>query len=190
MQLKTGMSPSITHNMYFIAIVCPPELDKKVLQFKYRMKEQFGSVVALKSPAHITLIQPFWLEEDKEEDLKRTLDLFTSDMDELEIQLEGFSHFGKRVLFVRVKENPSLEELKNQVGNHFVSLYGDIIKKDDRPFHPHITIVNRDLKPGDFEKAWQHFSNRIFKEEFRAQTISLLKLTNGKWNVMSEKRWL
>ncbi len=183
------MNHSTTHNMYFIAILCPPELDKKVWQFKYWMKEQFGAVVALKSPAHITLIQPFWLEEDKEEKLKQILQVFTSDMDVLEIQLEGFSHFGKRVLFVQVQENLSLEELKSQVENHFVLSYADFIKKDDRPFHPHITIANRDLKPGDFEKAWQHFSNKIFKEEFRTQTISLLKLIDGKWNVIGEKRY-
>ncbi|HEY6063330.1 MAG TPA: RNA 2',3'-cyclic phosphodiesterase [Chitinophagaceae bacterium] len=189
MQSKPGINPSATHHMYFIAIVCPPELDKKILQYKYWMKEQFGSVAALKSPAHITLIQPFWLEENKEANLKSSLELFISDMEELEIQLEGFSHFGKRVLFVRVQENSSLEELKNQVENYFVRMYGDIIKKDDRPFHPHITIANRDMKPADFEKAWQHFSNKIFKEKFQTQTISLLKLTNGKWNMTGEKRW-
>ena len=183
------MNLSATHNMYFIAIVCPQELDKKILQFKYWMKEQFGSVVALKSPAHITFIQPFWMEEDKEEELKKVLLAFTSDMDELEILLEGFSHFGKRVLFVRVHENPSLEELKNQAEDHFARSFGDLIQKDDRPFHPHITIANRDLKPGDFEKARQHFSNKIFKEKFHSKTISLLKLIEGKWNVIGEKRW-
>jgi len=175
--------------MYFFAIVCPGELDKKVLSFKYWMKEQFGSVVALKSPAHITLIQPFWLEEDKEDALREFLQGFTSDMDELEIQLEDFSHFGKRILFVEVKENPSLEELKNQVENYFAISFADFIKKDDRPFHPHITIASRDLKPGDFDKAWLHFSKQTFQEKIYTRTISLLKLSGGKWNVISEKRW-
>jgi len=183
------MNFSTCHNMYFIAIVCSPELDKKILRFKYWMKEKFGSVVALKSPAHITLIQPFWIGENMEENLQQTLQVFSSDMDELEIQLEGFSHFGKRVLFVRVHDNPSLEVLKNQVENHFVLSFGDLIKKDDRSFHPHVTIANRDLKPGDLEKAWQHFSDKIFKERFCNKTISLLKLIKEKWNVIGEKSW-
>jgi 2'-5' RNA ligase len=178
-----------THNMYFIAIVCPTGLDKKVLQFKFWINEHFSSVAALKSPAHITLIQPFWLEENKEKKLQDTLQAFLSDTDELEIQLQGFSHFGKKVLFVRVLENPSLEELKNQTEIHFVSSFGGFINKDDRPFHPHITIAGRNLKPGDFEKAWQFFSKKIFKEKFPAGTISLLKLTEGKWKVIGEKRW-
>jgi 2'-5' RNA ligase len=175
--------------MYFVAILCPPAVDEKLQQYKYWMKERFGSVVALKSPSHITLIQPFWFERDKEGILKRLLQDFTSDMDELEIQLEGFSHFGKRVLFAAVRENHSLEEVKKQAEDHFAESCHDIVKKDDRPFHPHITIANRDLKPGDFEKAWQHFSEKPFTEAFRTQTISLLKLTDGKWNVISEKRW-
>lgn len=183
------MNPSTTHNMFFIAIVCPPEVNEKVLRFKHWMKEQFGCVVALKSPAHITLIPPFWLEDVRETELLQTLQSFRSDMDELEIQLDGFSHFGKRVLFINVKENPALHELKKQTEIHFIQSFGDTIKKDERPFHPHISIANRDMKPGDFEKAWQHFSKKEFKETFRTKTISLLKLSPGKWNVIGSTNW-
>jgi 2'-5' RNA ligase len=183
------MNSIATHQMYYVAILCPSETDQKILKLKYWMKEQFGSVVALKSPAHITLIQPFWMESSRENELKETLLDFTSEMNELEIQLEGFSHFGNRVLFVRVLENSALEELKNQAEKHFVHAHGDFIRKDDRPFHPHITIANRDLKPGDFEKSWQHFSNKVYEEKFYNKTISLLKLTEGKWILIGEKKW-
>jgi 2'-5' RNA ligase len=63
---------------------------------------------------------------------------------------------------------------------------GDSIKKDDRPFHPHITIANRDMKPARFEKAWEHFSNKEFTESFDTNSIFLLKLNDGKWNVIGE----
>ena len=183
------MNPSTTHSMYFVAIVCPPLVDAKVLQFKLWMKEQIGCFVALKSPAHITLIPPFWLEEARETELVQTLQSFKSDMDEQEIQLDGFSHFGKRVLFVHVKDNPALPEIKSQTEKHFMQSFGDTVKKDDRPFHPHVSIANRDMKPGDFEKSWKHFSNKLFKEKFRAKNISILKLSPDKWNVISERNW-
>src|SRR6201988_3109775 len=154
------MNFSSSHNMYFVAIVCPPATDKDVLQFKNWMNEQFGCVVALKSPAHITLIPPFWLDESEEEKLLETLQNFTSDRDELEIQLDGFSKFGKRVLFICVLEDPDLGIIKKETENHFVKTFADVIEKDDRPFHPHVTIANRDLKPGDLEKAWQHFEKK------------------------------
>ena len=173
--------------MYYVAIACPREVDEKVMGFKQWMKEQFGSVVALKSPAHITLIQPFWLDISRETELLQTLQSFPGDGEELRIRLEGFSHFGKRVLFIQVKENPVLQELQTQTEKHFLQCFDDVLKKDTRPFHPHITIANRDMKPGDFEKAWQHFSGKKFNETFCAKTISLFKLTQGKWSVIGEK---
>lgn len=175
--------------MYFVAIMCPPETDKNVRQFKNWMKEQFGSVVALRSPAHITIIPPFWLELNNEEKLLESLEAFASDGNELHIQLDGFSSFGKRVLFIRVLENPAMEEIKDQAVQHFAKSFGDLVRKDERPFHPHITIANRDLKPGDFEKAWLHFKGKNYKENFSSKTISLLKLTEGYWKLIAEKRW-
>ena len=168
------MEQSAPHNMYFVAILCPLPVNEKVLLFKNWMKEQFGCVVALKSPAHITLVPPFWLREANELLLLQSLQSFETTLDGLEIELDGFSHFGKRVLFVSVKENPALNELKSQVEGHFMKSFGASIQKDDRPFHPHITIANRDLKPSDFEKAWQHFNNRAFREIFPANSISSL----------------
>ena len=175
--------------MYFVAIICPPSVDKKVLQYKHWMKEQFGCTVALKSPAHITLIPPFWLEDEKETALTVTLQSFSSDMDTLVIRLNGFSHFGRRVLFVKVNENPALEEIKKQVENHFSKVFNDTIKKDDRPFHPHVTIANRDIKPSDFLTAWEYFSKKEFNEIFYVNVISLLKLCQGKWKVIGAKPW-
>ena len=183
------MSLSTTHSMYYVAIVCPAEVDEKVAHCKQWMKEQYSCAVALKSPAHITIIPPFWLENSREAELQKALESFISDMDETEIQLEGFSHFGKKALFIRVKENPALDEIKMQTEIHFIQSFGAIIKVDDRPFHPHITIATRDLKPSDFVKAWQHFSNKAFHSSFRTKTISLFKLDSGKWNVISEKSW-
>lgn len=183
------MDQSAVHHMYFVAILCPDELDKKIFQFKQWMKEGFGCMVAKKSPAHITLIPPFWLEEEREKGLLQTLNNFQTDMDELEIQLNGFSHFGKRVLFVRVNKNPGLEELKIQTENHFCASFADSIKKDDRHFHPHVTIATRDIKPSHFMEAWEYFRNKQFTETFRVKTISLLKLSQGKWNVLSERSW-
>src|SRR5258705_4374118 len=118
------MSPSVLHSMYYAAIVCPPEVDEKVLGFKKWMKDQFGCVVALKSPAHITLIPPFWLNETREKDLHETLQSFTSEIGEQEIRLEGFFHFGNKVLFVNVKADPSLEELINRVELQFINSFG------------------------------------------------------------------
>lgn len=175
--------------MYFIAILCPPQIDNKILRFKQWMKEQYGCVVALKSPAHITLAPPFWLDVEQEPLLMQALDNFKSDLDELKIKLNGFSHFGKRVLFVQVAKNSRLEELKKKVESHFISSFSDSIKPDDRSFQPHVTIATRDMKPSDFMLAWGHFMNKSFDENFSVKKISLLKLSPGRWNILSERNW-
>lgn len=170
--------------MYFAAIVCPPELDKKILDFKTWMKEQFGCVVALRSPAHITLVPPFWLAETREPELLQSIGSFINNMSMLEIQLDNFSHFNKKVLFIRVAGDPVLEEFKSQVTGHLMQSFPNIIKEEARPFQPHITIANRDMLPGHFRKAWEYFSKKEFREIFHSSKISLLKLGPTKWEVM------
>ena len=46
-------------NMYFIALVAPEEINTPILKWKTWFRDNFGCTVALKSPAHITLIPPF-----------------------------------------------------------------------------------------------------------------------------------
>jgi 2'-5' RNA ligase len=177
------------HKMYFAAIVCIPEIEKKIIQFKYLMRDRYGCVTALRSPAHITLIPPFWLNETIEPVLLARIQSFKRHIGEVQVSLNGFDHFGRRVLFVKVDGNPSMEELKNQLTDHLSSVLGEIIKKEERPFHPHITIANRDLKPNNFLSAWEYFSGKQFKEMFTTNTISLLKLSPGKWNVIAQQTW-
>src|SRR5690349_3358583 len=175
-------------SMYFIAIVCPPQVEEKVHEYKIWMRDQFGCIAALKSPAHITLMKPFWLEDSWETYLVDTLQSFNSAIAAPEIELEDFSHFGKRVLFVDVKQSSVLTELRTQVQNHFIHSFGDTLKKDQFSFYPHVTIANRDLKPGDFDKAWEHFKTKTFAEKFVANGVSLINLLEGKWNILSSKQ--
>jgi 2'-5' RNA ligase len=182
------MNRSELHRMYYVAIVCPKLVDDKVLQFKNWMREQCGCVNALKSPGHITLIPPFWMDEAGEAELLQTLESFSSNH-EAEIQLQDFGHFSDRVLFINVNDSPSLNNIRIQTETHFLQSFSTVIRKDERPFHPHVTIANRDVRPSDFEKGWQHFSKIKFESSFTTKTISLLKLDEGKWTVIGEKSW-
>lgn len=174
--------------MYFVALICPPPLSEKILRYKKWMKEHFGCVVALRSPAHITLIPPFWMESDRENELLQILQSFHSNIGKIEIHIRGFSHFGKQVLFAAVEANPALQAIKSEVEDHFLKSFLPI-NEDERPFHPHITIANRDMRPSDFEKAWEHFSKMEPDDSFFTDKISLLKLNPGKWDVIDGKKW-
>jgi 2'-5' RNA ligase len=170
------------HSMFYLAIICPSRVNDKVLRFKNWMKEQFGCTVALRSPAHLTLIPPFWLEKSRESLLIEKMRSFVISK-EIFIELNGFSHFGKKVLFIHVQEDPLLEELRSQVEEHFRVDFSDVIKKEDRLFHPHVTIANRDMMPQHFFKAWEYFSEMEFREQFLVEEVSILKLTEGRWTI-------
>lgn len=171
--------------MYFIAVVCPDDINQKILSFKYRMRDLFGCIVALKSPAHITLIPPFWLNQEEEANLLAALHSFQQPKEQINIQLNGFSHFSNRVLFVQVEQNASLALLKSDVELHFTAVFPEIIQKDNRPFHPHVTIANRDMSPAAFLKSWGHFSKEKYHATFPVSSLSLLKLVEGKWQVIA-----
>lgn len=183
------MINAATHSMYYVATLCPPAIDDKVQKHKVWMRDHFGCVVALKSPAHITLIPPFWLNHTAEQLLIETVQSFQTDKTPIELQLHDFSHFTDKVIFITVVENQPLNNLRIETEDHFIQSFHGIIKPDERPFHPHITIANRDIKPSDFKQAWQHFAKESFKESFQSNIISLLKLSAGKWNVIAEQQY-
>jgi 2'-5' RNA ligase len=183
------MNNKVPHGMYYVAIVCPDNLNNKIKGFKLWMQEKFGCKVALKSPAHITIIPPFWFDINKEIIILQAISSFQSSVESIEVELTNFGHFTKRVLYISIKPNVHLERLKHEIEDHLIALPGNVIKKETKPFIPHITIANRDVKPPDFDKAWAHFMNRKFEAIFETQQISILKLSEGKWSAISVQNW-
>lgn len=169
--------------MYFIAVVLPGHLDEKVLEYKKWMKETYGCKVGLKSPAHITIAPPFWMEEEKEARLLHDLSTVAQQISTFTLTTANFSAFKTRTIFVAVEESRLLLALKKTSDNFF--RHTDYkIKIESRPFHPHITIATRDLHKGDFADSWAHFQNKELKETFEATGLSLLKHNGRAWDVI------
>jgi len=57
------------------------------------MKEHFNCEIALRSPAHITLVPPFWMNDDLENKLKDEISLFSQRQTSFEIHLNDFAAF-------------------------------------------------------------------------------------------------
>jgi 2'-5' RNA ligase len=168
--------------MYFMAIVLPPPLDEKIFSLKKWTAENYNCRVALKSPAHITIIPPFWMDEEKENELAADLEELSASTTSFIVSTGNFSAFKPATLFVAVRPNPQLNAFKKYVDDYF-SERSYPIKRESRPFHPHITIATRDLHKKDFVQAWEHFGNQKFEEAFIASSISLLKHNGRNWDV-------
>ncbi|HMO32380.1 MAG TPA: 2'-5' RNA ligase family protein [Lacibacter sp.] len=175
--------------MYYFALVCPPDVDARVLTWKHWMQERFGCRNALRSPAHITLIPPFWGADAAAADLQQALRSFSSNTPPLDISLNGFSHFKRRVLFLAVEPHPELSRLRLELEAHLQQQLPGGIHPDDRPFHPHVTIATRDLKPDGFLQAWQRLEYEPFDAVFTTDSITLLRLGTDRWETDTVHDW-
>jgi 2'-5' RNA ligase len=164
-----------------LAVLTTPEIDKEVTACKEYMLSQFGCKVALKSPAHITLVAPFNLATENIPSLEGDLKNFASKHKGFRVQLNGFNAFPPRVIYVHVIENSLLANLKVKLEEELL-LKDYPIKKENRPFHPHVTIANRDLDKNDFPIAWQEFKGKPFEAEFYCQQLSFLEHNGQIWN--------
>jgi 2'-5' RNA ligase len=169
--------------LYFIAIVAPEEVNKQVVAWKQFMLQEFGCKVALRSPAHITLVPPFNMPKERESELLILLEDFSSAQPPLEISLKDFDCFRPRVIYVNVVQSTALNVLQKRVTDLLIET-GFPIKQDTRPFHPHLTIANRDLDRKDFGRAWEHFKNIKYSTAFSADAIRLLRSGVGGWEIL------
>ncbi|MDP4264979.1 MAG: 2'-5' RNA ligase family protein [Bacteroidota bacterium] len=176
-------------NMYFIALVAPEEINRQVVKWKSWMKERYSCSAALRSPAHITLVPPFWMKPEPEASLMTSLDEFSATQTGFIIQLKNFSHFKDKVLFVDVIPDDRLKGL--QTGLHsFLTGKGEYpLKKEDRPFHPHVTLATRDLHKRDFYEAWEHFKEKKYEKEWIVQGIALLRHNKKNWDVIKASQF-
>ena len=176
--------------MYFIAVVAPKEINEDVLKWKNYMKEHHGCVVALRSPAHITLIPPFWMDESLEAKLISSITQFSEDKESFGISLKNFSAFKPRVIFLHVEASERLQKLHSELQEFLISTSALPISKDERPFTAHLTIATRDLHKKAFHAAWEVFREKKYEASWDANGISLLKHDEKKWEVIFTSRFI
>jgi len=150
------------------------------------IKERYNSNAALRSPAHITLHMPFEWKEEKESVLIESLRQFSFKEDFI-IELQNFSAFAPRVIFVDVVKNELLVKLQNDLVIYMKTNLRLFNQADDmRGFHPHVTIAFRDLRKEKFLEAFTYFKTQNYTASFKVACFCLLKHTGKEWQVFKE----
>lgn len=170
--------------MYFIALVLPQHLNEKVLKYKQMMLDKYNCKVGLKSPAHITLIPPFWMQDEKEPQLISDIDSASQHLHVFSIATDNFSAFKPRTIFIAVSPTNELNEVKKTTDAVFKNNSFYNIKIDARPFHPHVTIATRDLFKKGFFEIWPWFEEKNFVEQWKCEGISVLRHNKKNWDVI------
>jgi len=173
--------------LYFLAIVPPSPIYEEALALKNYFKENYKSKASLNSPPHITLHMPFQWKQEKEEELIKTFENFSSTVKPFDLKLSGFGSFPPRVIFVDVVKNENLEMLHKALHQHCkreLNIFNANYK--DKGFLPHLTLAFRDLKKPLYTKAWEEFEKKEYSNSFKVDKFVLLKHNGKVWEVFQE----
>ncbi|WP_409187232.1 2'-5' RNA ligase family protein [Antarcticibacterium sp. 1MA-6-2] len=100
------------------------------------------------------------------------------------MKLKGFGSFPPKVIFVKIEHKAALINLHNALQQYFSSIFQ--FSKDEKSYNPHLTIATRDLSPGNFTSAWEHFQNKEYQGSFQTDSISLLIHDGKNWNKIED----
>jgi 2'-5' RNA ligase len=167
---------------YFIAIIPPEPGYEQIENLKNYFSDHYHTKAALKSPPHITLHMPFEWKLEKEEILCNGLKSFFGGLNAFELELQNFSCFAPRTIFINVIKTEALEQLEVKL-HRFCRMEFNLFnaRYQDLPFHPHVTIAFRDLRKTTFAKAWNEFLDKKFTDKFRVVNVVLLKHNGKLW---------
>jgi len=169
-------------SLYFIAVVPPEGIATEINKIKEDFAINYRSKYALKAPPHITLHMPFWWKDDRADELINFMQNFNMGKEAFKLQLQNFNHFGKRVIYVDVEKNFYLNKLYNQLAGAIRKSLGITNQAyKDRPFHPHMTVAFKDLRPGEFNNAWPVYADKKLHYEFKVDHTVLLKHDGQIW---------
>ncbi|MCH6199822.1 2'-5' RNA ligase family protein [Aquiflexum sp. LQ15W] len=171
---------------YFIAIVPEGEIQQNATELKLKLKENFNLKYALKSPAHITLKMPFNWNEAKEDRLNGLLKSFFDKVKAFDLKYSGFDRFGRRVIFIKTKEEPALFSLQLMLSKFCKTDLKLVEELSDRAYHPHMTLAFKDLKATQFDTYWDFIKKQKFDAKQEVKDIALLKRLEGRWVVLSK----
>ncbi len=165
-------------NPYFLAIIPPEHIGEEIKYLKEEIRARFGAEHALKLPAHITLIPPFKIKEDRELQLLQSLEVFAATRKPFHLRLSGFGNFPPRVLFVDVVEKEKIKDLHHDLLKNLSSI-PEI--SEEKEYHPHVTLATRDLEEALFPAARKFLEAKDYETRFEVDNLALLKHNNQEW---------
>ena len=171
----------MSRHLYFFAIVPPFEIADEITKFKEEADHRYNARHALKSPPHITLVPPFWMQDSQLKGLDHLMEVWSGKQSSFYLTLNGFDCFPPRVIFVANEESKELSTMQDALSQASFA-YHKKAKDPKRPFHPHMTIAFKDLKKSVFKEAWLYFSEKKFQRTFKVDQVCLLVHKERKWH--------
>lgn len=178
------------NNLYFIAIIPPPEICDEINLIKEDFAIRFKSKHALKVVPHITLKSPFRFAASSHTQVLKWFQQMQLSVNPFQQELKNFGCFTSKrtpVIFITPTSNQLLLLLQKQVFTHFHNAFPQFsVTNAELHYKPHITVAYRDLLPAQFHKAWQEYASKEFSANFQVHRFHLLQHDKKRWNSISE----
>jgi 2'-5' RNA ligase len=172
---------------YFLAWIPPAPLAAQAQAEKEALAARCGARASLRSPPHITLHMPFLWKSQKEDKLIAALARFAVRESAVPVLFDGYGCFPPRVIFWQAVATGAVMDFHYRLQRFcrtelqlFHAAYRDL------PFHPHLTLVFRDLKKAVFEEVWPALARRPLQAAFVADRFALLRCDERQWRVIHE----
>ena len=167
--------------LYCIALLPDEGFGAECLKYKLEAKSLFGTKVALKMPAHITIVAPFNADLNQVDKIDEILKNEVLQHKAFNLKIIGWNFFRKQTIYIAVENQLLLANFQLAI-NAKLALIADLITRQD--FIPHITIINRDLLIENFTAALQYFSSKELKKVIYCRELALFELQEKEWKVV------
>jgi 2'-5' RNA ligase len=132
--------------------------------------------------AHITLVPPFLVAEHKLESIIQKIDNYCKQRPKIEIMINGFNRFKSQVLFLDIKYPYALLQIFADMQALIKNFTLEV--RSYTNFHPHITIIQNDIKEEKFKLAYEYFNLTYpYRRTSELQELALFRLTENKWEI-------
>ena len=181
------MKTDFIQQTHFIGVLVPEDIRATLEDCRRYMNEAYGCKSGHGTPIHVTLVPPFHLpEEFSTKDLAMAIEkeviLAGSEL-KFDGHIENFDAFGDRTIFAKVIPKENWTKLRDKVLEAVLKAAPGCIKKDKRPFTPHLTVANRDIPSGASVAALQVMNELNLVEDFPVDNVAIFERRGGKWNV-------
>lgn len=93
-----------------------------------------------------------------------------------EIEVEGFRHFRKDVIYMSVKKTRKLTRIHKLINRFMETRCHDLLELyAPENWIPHITLAQEDLTEDNFERAWREFKGSNIRFKQRIHNICMVK---------------
>ncbi len=171
--------------LYFIAWVIGGEEGQAITAIKETVCAATGCCHALKSPPHVTVIPPFWMEPHRISKLRRIVEEWAGSYPPFVWSLDGFSHFDERVVFIAPFADAPLEEMQRALVQR---LQGNPLRlklRTRKHFHPHVSVAVRIPDADTYQLCWQLVNRMHFSCQYPQLDVAILQYNGKKWDIVA-----